>query len=99
MKVPAKVVARAPWMATVAFLAACSGGGDSAVTVNGDVPIAYAKRVASVTLNPLNGAPTAPGGDLMVRDKSSPSAIIIIIFLSYNINYSSLENLTLLYHI
>jgi hypothetical protein len=74
MKVPAKVVARAAAMPIAALLAACSGGGDSAVTVNGDVPVAYAKRVATVTLNPLNGAPSAPGGDLMVRDKSSPSA-------------------------
>lgn len=63
-------------------LAGCSGngggsGGDSAsatVTVQGDVPLAYVKRSVSVRMNPTNGAPFAPGGDLMLREKSSPSA-------------------------
>jgi hypothetical protein len=58
-------------------LSACGGGSKSAsntVTVQGDVPIAYAKRVNTIGLNPTNGAPTAPGGDLMIREKSSPSA-------------------------
>ena len=56
---------------------ACGGGSKSdsnTVTVQGDVPIAYAKRVNTIGLNPTNGAPTAPGGDLMIREKSSPSA-------------------------
>ncbi|MET0384042.1 MAG: hypothetical protein ABW032_11530, partial [Burkholderiaceae bacterium] len=46
------------------------------VTVQGDVPIAYVKRARTLglRLNPTNGAPTAPGGDLIVREKSSPSA-------------------------
>jgi hypothetical protein len=64
-----------------AGLAACSGGGsaggDSAsatVTVQGDVPLAYVKRSTAVRMNPTNGAPFAPGGDLMLREKSSPSA-------------------------
>jgi hypothetical protein len=63
-------------------LTGCSGngggsGGDSAsatVTVQGDVPLAYVKRSVSVRMNPTNGAPFAPGGDLMLREKSSPSA-------------------------
>jgi Hydrazine synthase alpha subunit middle domain len=58
-------------------LAACGGGSKSestTVTVQGDVPIVYAKRVNTIGLNPTNGAPTAPGGDLMIREKSSPSA-------------------------
>jgi hypothetical protein len=59
-------------------LAACGGGSKSTdsntVTVQGDVPIAYAKRVNTIGLNPTNGAPTADGGDLMIREKSSPSA-------------------------
>lgn len=71
--IPKRATAAAAAGATVLALAACSGG-DSAVTVNGDVAIAYAKRSASVTLNPLTGGPFAPGGDLMVRDKSSASA-------------------------
>jgi mono/diheme cytochrome c family protein len=57
------------------LLSACSGSGSSdTVTVNGDVPIAYVKRSTSVGLNPTDGANSAPGGDLMVREKSSPSA-------------------------
>jgi hypothetical protein len=63
------------WSGVVALsvsLLACKSG--ESLTVNGDVPIAYAKRVNTMRANPVNGAPTAPGGDLMVREKSSPSA-------------------------
>jgi hypothetical protein len=76
--------ARRPLLAAAALaaagvlaLTACGGGSKSAsstVTVQGDVPIAYAKRVNTLGLNPTNGAPTAAGGDLMIREKSSPSA-------------------------
>jgi len=58
-------------------LAACSGGGTGgadALVVNGDVPIAYVKRSTAVSMNPTDGANSAPGGDLMVREKSSASA-------------------------
>ena len=58
-------------------LAGCGNGsssGSSAVTVAGDVPVAYVKRVNTIEQNPTNGAPTAPGGDLMIREKSSASA-------------------------
>jgi hypothetical protein len=58
-------------------LVACSGGGTSSsdtVTVAGDVPLVYVKRADSVNLNPTNGAGFAEGGDLMLREKSSPSA-------------------------
>ena len=52
-----------------------SGSGDTGtVTVQGDVPIAYVKRATSIMMNPTNGAPSAPGGDLIIREKSSPSA-------------------------
>ena len=65
-------------VAIAAGLAACgsgSGGGDeAAVVVNGDVPIVYAKRSTALRINPTDGAPFAPGGDLMLREKSSPSA-------------------------
>ncbi len=58
-------------------LAACSGGSNTApstVAVAGDVPIAYVKRANTIGINPTDGTPTAPGGDLMIREKSSPSA-------------------------
>ena len=65
------------WIAAMAVLAGCNGGSTSSgdtVTVNGDIPIAYVKRSTSVTMNPTDGANSAAGGDLMVRDKSSASA-------------------------
>lgn len=57
-------------------LAGCGSGSDSAgtVTVEGDVPIAYVKRSVALSMNPTDGVPSAPGGDLLVREKSSPSA-------------------------
>jgi hypothetical protein len=57
-------------------LAGCSKGtgSDSTVTVQGDVSIAYVMRKNTISANPTNGAPTAEGGDLIVRDKSSASA-------------------------
>jgi len=62
----------------LAMLAACSGSGGSAgadtVTVNGDVPLVYVKRSTALTINPTDGTNSAPGGDLMLREKSSPSA-------------------------
>jgi hypothetical protein len=63
-------------MAAAVALAGCSSKNNegSTLTVNGDVPIAYAKRSTALNVNPTNGAPFAPGGDLMVREKSSPSA-------------------------
>jgi hypothetical protein len=65
------------WLAALAVLAGCNGGSTSSgdtVTVNGDIPIAYVKRSTAVTMNPTDGTNSAAGGDLMVRDKSSPSA-------------------------
>jgi len=64
---------------TLAFagLVGCSGSGTesgSTLTVTGEVPIAYAKRSTTLRVNPTNGAPFAAGGDLMIREKSSPSA-------------------------
>ena len=57
-------------------LAGCKGSASDGqtVAVAGDVPIAYVKRATSIRMNPTNGAPSAPGGDLMIREKSSPSA-------------------------
>jgi hypothetical protein len=59
-------------------LAGCGSGASpddsTTVTVAGDVPIAYAQRSNTMRINPTNGGPSAPGGDLMIRDKSSASA-------------------------
>lgn len=59
-----------------AVLVGCSGGSTSegSVTVEGNVAIAYAKRSTALRINPTNGSPFAPGGDLMLREKASPSA-------------------------
>ncbi|MDQ6639945.1 MAG: hypothetical protein M3Z15_09825, partial [Pseudomonadota bacterium] len=76
-----KVVTGSLWASTLVLagtLAGCGSGtssGDSTtVTVAGDVPIAYAQRANTMRINPTNGGPSAPGGDLMIRDKSSASA-------------------------
>ena len=66
--------------AAVALAAGPSGCGNSGgssgstVTIAGDVPLAYVKRSTRISLAPTNGAPSAPGGDLLLREKSSPSA-------------------------
>ncbi len=63
-------------LASTLGLAGCgnSGGDSSAGAMNGDVAIAYVMRANTMRMNPTNGAPSAPGGDLFVREKSSPSA-------------------------
>ena len=71
----------AAWVAAALMtmqIAGCGAKTDSstsAVVVSGGVPIAYAKRANTIVTNPTNGAPTAPGGDLIVRELSSASAI------------------------
>ena len=58
-------------------IAACGSGSASdsnTVTVAGDVPLAYVKRLNTLGMNPTDGANFAAGGDLMIREKSSPSA-------------------------
>jgi len=74
-----KVASRAPLAAVVAaaLLAACSGSStdnNDSVVVQGDVPVVYAKRSTAIRMNPTDGTPSANGGDLMLREKSSPSA-------------------------
>ena len=66
-------------VAAIVCVAGCSGSGSdsdapSTLTVTGNVPIAYAKRSTSLNVNPTNAAPFAAGGDLMIRELSSPSA-------------------------
>jgi len=51
-----------------------SSGTENTVTVNGDAPLAYAKRAVTLNMNPTDGTPTAPGGDLIIRERSSASA-------------------------
>ncbi len=62
-------------MLTLAGCGASKTSDSASVVVSGDVPIAYAKRANTIMANPTNGAPSAPGGDLLVREKSSASAI------------------------
>jgi len=64
------------WLTVTLGLAGCGSGSTSSagITASGDVAIAYAMRVNTIGVNPTNGAPTAPGGDLIIREKSSPSA-------------------------
>src|SRR5262249_21257884 len=59
----------------VAGLAACSGTNSDSITVQGDVPIAFIKRPTSALGNPTDAVTNAQGGggDLFIRDKSSPS--------------------------
>ena len=59
-------------VAVVAGLAACTGSSDS-VIVDGDVAVAYVKRPVSALGNPTDAAVAGQGGDLYMRDKSSPS--------------------------
>ena len=64
-------------LAAALGIAGCSGSStdsESTLTVAGDAPIAYAKRSTALNMNPTNGAPFAAGGDLMIRENSSPSA-------------------------
>lgn len=62
--------------AILPLLPACQGStdGEGSATAQGDVALVYAKRVNTVNLAPLHGTPFAEGGDLMLREKSSPSA-------------------------
>src|SRR6266850_1168760 len=62
-------------VSVVAGVVACTGGSSSdSVTVEGDVAIAYVKRPVSALGNPTDAVVTGQGGDLYLRDKSSPSS-------------------------
>ena len=58
----------------VTGLAACNGAGTDPVTVEGDVAIAYVKRPVNTLGNPTDAITFTAGGDLYIREKSSPSA-------------------------
>jgi hypothetical protein len=66
-----------------AGLAACSGGSSDSVTVEGNVAVAYVKRPVSALGNPTDAVVTGQGGDLYLRDKSSPSGTEINVTGSY----------------
>ncbi|HET7764801.1 MAG TPA: hypothetical protein VFK92_06895 [Burkholderiales bacterium] len=57
----------------IAGMAACTGNSTDSITVQGDVAIAYVKRPVSALGNPTDAVTTGQGGDLFIRDKSSPS--------------------------
>ncbi len=62
-------------MATLLGLTACVESTDSSPSGQGsNVPIAFAMRANSIVANPTNGAPTAPGGDLIIKDRAAPAA-------------------------
>jgi Hydrazine synthase alpha subunit middle domain len=63
-------------LALLAALAGCGSGSEPKddLVVNGEVPLAYAKRSNTIEMNPTDGTPSAPGGDLVIRERSSPSA-------------------------
>ncbi|MFO1266580.1 MAG: hypothetical protein U1F67_07265 [Rubrivivax sp.] len=82
-RITGRTKGRTPVLATAlaavlaAGLAACNGGssGNSdSVVVQGDVPLVYVKRSTTIRMNPTDGTSSAAGGDLMLREKSSPSA-------------------------
>jgi hypothetical protein len=71
-----KLLATRLTAALALVLSACGGGsGSDPVTVNGAVPVVYARRANTLPLEPLHGgAAWRPGGDLMLRTLASPSA-------------------------
>jgi hypothetical protein len=58
----------------VVLLSACSTGSSDSVTVDGDVAIAYVKRPTTTLGNPTDAITFTAGGDLYMRETSSPSA-------------------------
>jgi hypothetical protein len=63
-------------------LGGCSGGGDS-VVVEGNFPVVFAMRSATVSGNPTDSVEFAPGGDLMMVNVASPSAPVINLTSGY----------------
>jgi len=62
-------------LAGVIALAGCaSSDTDEAITIQGESGIVFVKRSVEAIGNPTDGAPSAPGGDLIYKDLSSPSA-------------------------
>lgn len=58
----------------LAVLSGCTSGSSDSVTVDGDVAIAYVKRPVGSLGNPTDAITFTAGGDLYMREQSSPSA-------------------------
>jgi mono/diheme cytochrome c family protein len=70
------------------LLSGCGGGEEtssSAVVVEGDFPVVFAMREVSAVGNPTDGAMFAPGGDLMLKDLSSPTAPLVNLTADYTL--------------
>jgi len=67
----------------VLFLGACSGESNESATSGNDVSVAYVKRPTGAFSNPTDSVNSADGGDLYVREKSSPSSPEVNITGSY----------------
>src|SRR5467141_3178516 len=74
----------------VAGLAACTGSGST--VVEGDVAVAFVKRPVSALGNPTDAVVTGQGGDLYIRDKSSPSATETNITGSYTMGQGDVNH-------
>lgn len=67
----------------VTGLAACNGTSTDSVAVEGDVAVAYVKRPVATLGNPTDAITFTRGGDLFIREMSSPSAPEINITASH----------------
>lgn len=68
---------------SLAALTGCGSNGSSAVVVNGEFPVVFAKRSNTVSGNPTTSVTFAPGGDLMLVDLASPSAPMVNLTSDY----------------
>lgn len=70
----------------VPLVTGCGGGGSGSsdsVTIEGSVAVAYVRRTEATLGNPTDAVIFSPGGDLFMRERSSPSAPEINITGSY----------------
>lgn len=79
-------------LAAFALVSGCNSGSSDGVTVNGDVSIAYVKRPTSALGNPTDSVITATGGDLYMREKSSPSSPEINLTGSYTLGVGDVSD-------
>ncbi len=56
---------------------------DSAIVVEGDFAVAFVQRDVAAVGNPTDGVMFRPGGDLFIRDLSSPTAPLRNVTESY----------------
>ena len=65
------------------LLTACSGESNDSTTTGSDVSVAYVKRPTGAFSNPTDSVNSADGGDLYMREQSSPSSPEVNITGSY----------------